>query len=283
MGKWIRRVVVLAVAGVFLYSMASIGMTLYRYYISDKSYDDTAEQFTALATGAEDAAGGTDGAEAGERGSAPGSVGTETAPIRVDFDGLRAVNGDIVGWIYCQDTPINYPVVRGEDNEFYLHHGFDGADSNSGAIFMEVQNRPGFADANTVIYGHHMKNGSMFAALAEYADQTFYEEHPVMWLLTPEQDYKIIVFSGYTASAGSDTYQIFEGASGEFDEYLETVRGRSDFTADMEPDGAAKYVLLSTCAYDFEDARYVIHGMLVPAGSAAGGPGEAGQGAASGG
>lgn len=119
-----------------------------------------------------------------------------------------------------------------------------------------------------------MKNGSMFAALAEYADQTFYEEHPVMWLLTPEQDYKIIVFSGYTASAGSDTYQIFEGASGEFDEYLETVQGRSDFTADMEPDGAAKYVLLSTCAYDFEDARYVIHGMLVPVGSAAGVPGE---------
>ncbi len=267
MGKWIRRAVVLAVAGVFLYSVVSIGLTLYRYHVSDKSYDDTAGQFTALASGAEDAAAGTGRPEAGESGSALGSMGSEAAPIKVDFDGLRAVNGDIAGWIYCEGTPINYPVVRGEDNDFYLHHGFDGADSNSGAIFMEVENRPGFADSNTVIYGHHMKNGSMFATLAKYADQAFYEEHPVMWLLTPEQDYKIMIFSGYTASADSDAYQIFKEASGELEEYLATVQVRSDFTADIEPDGEAKYVLLSTCAYDFKDARYVLHGMLVPVGA----------------
>ena len=269
MGKWIRRAVVLVVAGVFLFSVTSIALTLYRYHVSDKSYDDTARQYTALVSGASDAASGTGGtgdSGAGTGGPVQGSGGADTVPIQVDFEGLRAVNSDIAGWIYCEDTPINYPVVRGEDDEFYLHHSFDGESSNSGAIFIEAQNRPGFADSNTVIYGHHMKDGSMFAVLAKYADQTFYEEHPIMWLLTPEQDYKIIVFSGYTAAAVSDTYTIFEGPGPELDEYLAKALESSDFQADLVPDSEARYVLLSTCAYNFKDARYVLHGMLVPVG-----------------
>ncbi len=266
MGKWIRRAVVLVVAGVFLFSVTSIALTLYRYHVSDKSYDDTARQYTALASGAEDAgAGGSDGT-AGSGGPAQGSGGAETPPLQVDFEGLRAVNADIAGWIYCEDTPINYPVVLGEDDEFYLHHGFEGEESRSGAIFIEAQNRPGFVDSNTIIYGHHMKNGSMFAVLGKYADQGFYEEHPVMWLLTPEQDYKIIVFSGYTAPAVSEAYTIFQGPGEEFDAYLEKALESSDFQADLELDREARYVLLSTCAYNFKDARYVLHGLLVPMG-----------------
>lgn len=189
-------------------------------------------------------------------------AGKERAPLVVDFAKLREANGDVQGWIYCEDTPVSYPVVKGEDNSFYLEHSYDGKKSASGAIFLDAANRSGFADANTILYGHHMKNGSMFASLEKWSDQAFYEEHPEMWLLTPEGDYRIVLFAGYTTSADSETYTIFTGPCEELEAYLEACIRKSDFQAEM-PAGA-KYVVLSTCAYSFEEARYVLHGMLVP-------------------
>ena len=91
---------------------------------------------------------------------------------------------------------------------------------------MEAANRPGFADANTILYGHHMKDGAMFASLEKWADQEFYEEHPVMWLFTPKQDYKVILFSGYTTSANSEAYTIFSDSGKELEEYLEKCIGK---------------------------------------------------------
>ena len=117
-----------------------------------------------------------------------------------------------------------------------------------------------------------MKNGSMFATLDHWAEQEYYEGHPVMWLLTPEQDYKIVLFSGYTTSASSDTYAIFDGPCQELDAYLIKCRSQSDFSAEVELEGDSRYVLLSTCAYVFDNARFVLHGKLVPVDSAGGVP-----------
>ena len=117
-----------------------------------------------------------------------------------------------------------------------------------------------------------MKNGSMFAGLDKWADQEYYEEHPVMWLLTPEQDFKVLLFSGYTTSATSDTYTIFTGPAEEIDDYLRKSVSQSDFQANVVLYREARYVLLSTCAYVFDNARYVLHGVLVPVDSAGGAP-----------
>ncbi len=185
-------------------------------------------------------------------------------PVEVDFDELLEANPDVVGWIYCEDTIINYPVLQGEDNSYYLHHTLDGTYVRTGSIFADGNNRRDFQDANTIIYGHHTKDVFMFATLDYWAEQKYYEEHPVIWLLTPTQDYKIVLFSGYHTSAYSDTYQIFSEPGEAFAEYLAACREQSDFQADVELDENAKYVLLSTCAYVFTDARYVLHGMLVP-------------------
>ncbi len=268
-GKWIRRVVMLILLGIFLFSGISILRILHQYKVSDRLYEGIANQYTSQTSdgagkGQQDAADGAAGAEAG--------AGAETAPIVVDFEGLRSVNGDVTGWIYCEDTPINYPVVHGADNDYYLTHNYDGTASASGSIFVEAENRPDFVDSNTIIYGHHMKNGSMFASLDQWADQAYYEEHPVMWLLTPEQDYKIILTGGYTTSATSDTYTIFQGPGEELNTYLDKCMAQSDFSAGVELDGEARYVLLSTCAYVFDNARYVLHGILVPVDSAGGIP-----------
>lgn len=267
MGKWIRRILVLALLAVFLFSVGSIVMILYQYKASDQLYDNIASQYTTQVSAEKqkETPGGQDAAE-----GAPKVA--EVPPISVDFQGLQAENQDVTGWIYCEDTAINYPVVQGEDNDFYLKHNYDRTKRAAGSIFVEAENSANFADSNTILYGHHMKNGSMFACLDKWADQAFYESHPVMWLLTPTQDYKIILFSGYTTSATSDTYTIFRGAGEELDAYLEKCRKQSNFEADIELDREAHYVLLSTCAYVFDNARTVLHGMMVPVDSAGGVP-----------
>lgn len=185
-------------------------------------------------------------------------------PIKVDFDALLAENKDIVGWLYCEDTNINYPVVQGEDNDYYLHHAYDRKESKAGALFADAENRPQFADSNTIIYGHHMKNGSMFAHLADFADQEYFNAHPVMWLLTPEQTYQVELLGGYLTTAGSESYTIFTGECEEFNDYLEGVLAASDVQAEIQTPRDGRYIMLSTCEYDFEDARYVLHGRLVP-------------------
>ncbi len=251
MKKKIFRVIFAILLILFIGSIGGILFILKQYKDNDRLYAQAAEDFTKT-----------------------GNDTGETAPIEVDFDALKQVNEDVIGWIYCEGTVIDYPVLQGEDNDLYLHHAYDGAYSVSGSIFVDSGNREGFVDSNTIIYGHHMKNGSMFASLSKWSEQQYYEEHPVMWLLTPERDYKIELFSGYTTSAYAETYTMFPEPSAEVDAYLKRAAEQSDFQPleGIELDGEAHYVLLSTCAYVFDNARSVLHGKLVPVDSAGGVP-----------
>ncbi len=201
--------------------------------------------------------------EQGTTGSASGR-GDMICPIRVDFEALLAENEDIVGWLYCEGTNINYPVVQGTDNEYYLTHSYDKKESRGGALFVDAKNRPQFADSNTIIYGHHMKNGGMLAHLSDFAEQEYFDAHSVMWLLTPEQTYQVELIGGYLTSADSDSYTIFTGECQEFDEYLSGALAASDVQVGAKASKDGRYIMLSTCEYDFEDARYVLHGRLLP-------------------
>lgn len=262
MKKVIVRTIVAVLLVLFVGSIGGILFILKQYRDDVSVYEQAAEQYTQEGI-----------TEEGEG---------DIAPIVVDFETLQKENEDVIGWIYCEDTVIDYPVLRGEDNDYYLHHTYDGKSSVSGSIFVDTTNRPGFVDSNTVIYGHHMKNKSMFATISDWAKQEYYEEHPVMWLLTPERDYKIVLFSQYTTSAYSDTYLMYPDPCPEMDEYLKTVAKKSNFKSDAqeELDGNAHYVLLSTCAYVFDNARDVLHGKLVPVNSIGGVPIAGSDGAA---
>lgn len=193
-------------------------------------------------------------------------------PIKVDFDELKEINPEIVAWIYCEDSVINYPVCRANDDEYYLHHSYDKKPKTSGAIFMETANQADCSDMNLILYGHHMKNKTMFATLSYWAEQEYYESHPFMWFLTPERTYRVDLFSGYITDARSDTYTVFQGYAPELMPYLEAAKEKSHFKAalpelsflikedELEKE---KFVVLSTCDYSFEGARYVLHGHLV--------------------
>lgn len=193
------------------------------------------------------------------------SVEAENAPAQiqwpqVDFEALAQVNGDIVGWLCIPGTVINYPVVQGEDNEYYLKHLFDGKTNSSGCIYLDCGAEGDFTSMNSVLHGHHMKNGSMFAGICKYKDQSYFDEHPTAMLLTPEGNYRVEFFAGYVCNAASDAWNY------DVDEDWIDKRIRSScFDADLVPTTEDRILTLSTCSYEFTDARFVLHGILVPA------------------
>ena len=275
-GRIVKRILLVLALVVFLGSGGTILAVKHQYRLSDQLYEDAAAQFITISLPLPKASQPETESPAAQEDN-PSAIADrqrlhEIAPIAVDFDGLREVNPDVVGWIFCPDTVINYPVLQGEDDELYLHHSYNGEFNASGSIFVEAENRRDFIDSNTIIYGHHMNDNSMFATLDRWQEQAYYEEHPVMWLLTPEQDYKIELFSAYNISAYSDTYVVYQGPSPAFTEYLKLAAIYSTFHSDTELDPDGQYVLLSTCAYVFDNARSVIHGRLRPLDSAGGVP-----------
>ena len=195
-------------------------------------------------------------------------AGAETLPDEddtiwpeVDFAILREINPDIVAWIYIEGTKINYPIVQGEDNSYYLKHLFSGEWNGSGCIFLDFQNDASFADRHSIIYGHHMKNGTMFTDIDKYKKQEFFDEHPVALLITPDKNYKVVFFAGYVAAPQDDAWEIgFTEA--EFEVWLQNAADRSCFTSEIAPNISDHILTLSTCSYEFDDARFVLAGVL---------------------
>lgn len=180
----------------------------------------------------------------------------------VDFAALQEINPDIVGWIYIEGTDVNYPVVQGQDNKYYLNHLVDGTWNSSGSIFLDAECTDVFTDRHSIIYGHHMLNDSMFSALMDYKKQEFYDEHPVALYITPERRCKIILFSAYVAKSTESAWQTDFGFHG-FNQWLSDVSGKSLFVPKYAPNEDDLIVTLSTCSYEFDDARFVIHGFLL--------------------
>ena len=188
----------------------------------------------------------------------------EVSPIKVDFAALQARNPDVTGWIYCPDTPINYVVVQTDDNMFYLHKDIDGNYSSYGTLFVECLNQKGFSDTNNIIYGHHMNDGKMFAKLVNYAKQDYYNQHPVFYLNTPDMNYRVELFAGYVTDMNSDTYSISFTSAEENQKWLDSVISQSAFESAVAVKPGDKILTLSTCTYEYDDARFVVLGKMIP-------------------
>lgn len=188
-------------------------------------------------------------------------------PITVDFDKLRSINTDVIGWIYVEALDnINYPVVKGQDNEFYLHKTYEKNYNFAGTIFIDYENASDFSDCNTLVYGHNMKNGSMFGSLKKFTeDQSLYEKSKYFWILTPEKNYRYEIISAYVTGINSDTYTLFKGPGEEFEQYLQKIRSESEIkTDDTDLTIKDKIVTLSTCTGN-DSTRFVVQGKLVNA------------------
>lgn len=182
---------------------------------------------------------------------------------QIAHETMRETNGDYAGWIYGSGTQIDYPVVRGADNSHYLNHLFNGARNASGTLFIDYRNLPDFQDPNTLIYGHHMRNGSMFGELTHYEEQAYYESHPYLLIMTPKEIALVELFAGYTTSQKDHCYDIAISDEDDMRVFMKTAREKSDFDSAVEPETADRLVTLSTCAYAFDNARYIAIGRLV--------------------
>ena len=189
---------------------------------------------------------------------------TEPAPVdpTIDFTGLKEINENCVGWIYIEDTAINYPVVQGSDNSYYLKHLISGEWNSSGCIFLDCRVNSDISDRHSIIYGHHMKNGTMFSGLTKYKSQEYYDAHPEGLLITPEQTYRIEFFAGYVASVEDTAWKVSFESDEEYEMWLKAAKERSWFESDISPAVTDRVLTLSTCSYEFDNARFVLLGVL---------------------
>jgi len=183
----------------------------------------------------------------------------------INFKELKKINNDIVAWIEIEGTNVNYPIVQGKDNSFYLNHNFERKYNSLGSIFMDYSAVYDFSDKNTFIYGHNTKNGSMFGDLKKYKDEVFFKEHPFYFIYTPDTTYKILIFSVYIDDAKSDSYkQLFE-TSDDYNNYIDLITKKSIYKTDIEINKAQdRIITLYTCNSDrgVKTDRLFIHGLI---------------------
>lgn len=194
--------------------------------------------------------------------SAAAMESTAAPPPAIDFGALRAINGDVAAWLRCPGTNIDYPVVQGADNSRYLRRLITGEYNRSGTLFIDSRNRA-FADRNTVIYGHNMRDQSMFWTLLRYQKQAFYDGRPTMRISVPEGEYTVELFAGYIASPDDGAWKREFADDAEFEVWLGLARSRSMFDSGVQVGAGDRVVTLSTCAYNFPGAKYVVLGKLV--------------------
>ena len=186
------------------------------------------------------------------------------SPIDVDFAALLERNQDVVGWLYCEGTAVNYPVVQGRTNQQYLRHDLDGKYKVSGTLMLDSSCNSEFLGKHSIIYGHNMNDGSMFQLLKDFGAQSVFNEHQVWYLNTPTGNYQVMLFAFYVTPSDSETYKPDIADKEEFQSWLERVQEQSVVSADIQPTAENRVITFSTCSYDYTDARYVAHGILIP-------------------
>ena len=186
--------------------------------------------------------------------------------FRVNFDKLMEMNDDTIGWIrfYPEPSIINYPVVQGNDNDIYLHKTFTANENTLGTIFLDVNNADDFSDKNSIIYGHRMKDGSMFRKLEEYQEKSFWEENPYFYIYTPDgKETTYHIYSVGIVDDNAKTYTLSFGSDSEYQSYIDYTMSTADYDTGVEVTTDDQIVTLSTCTSAGDDYRFVVHGVKI--------------------
>lgn len=254
-----RKPICVILTLIFIFIAAFAGYQIYREYSERRESADTYTDLENLVSFSEEHPG-----EQPDESNASESGETEARAEEpaVDFDALTKINDDCVAWICIPDTAINYPVVQGTDNSYYLKHLIDGKWNSAGCIFLDSRVASDMSDRHSIIYGHHMKTGTMFSGLTKYKKQQYYNEHPEALLITPEKTYRIEFFAGYVAQVSNPAWQISFESDENFETWINNTKGQSWFESPIFPAVTDKILTLSTCSYEFDNARFVLHGVI---------------------
>lgn len=183
--------------------------------------------------------------------------------LGIGYEGLKARNDDFIGWLYVPEIDISYPIVYGDDNEYYLHNTFDGESNTAGCIFMEHESSPDFTDYNSFVYGHNMRNGSMFGNLKRLInEEDLYKEVTEFYVYTSDATMKYSIYSFYICEPDSDTYRLAENKEG-YQEYLDMAKKLSTQDTGVEVSVEQPTLTLATCSGSGKNKkRFVVHGIL---------------------
>lgn len=236
------NVITVCLVGIILVSGYKIGKTMWDYQVAKSAYTNISEK-TA-------------------------KVDPKQFTGVVDWKALKKVNPDVQGWLYQKGTVINYPVVQGTDNDTYLHTRFDKQWSGGGTLFVDYRMEKDFRGFNSIIYGHHMKDGSMFRSIRGYTkEEGYYDKHKTLELATPHGNYHLVVFSAFiTKATDENTYKMTYDEA-EKQAYIDRAWEQSELPITRDSVDVTKddrLVTLSTCAYDYEEARYIVMCKMVP-------------------
>ena len=281
--------------------IAALGMAGYAGYLlwqaeagyqqSDDSYAALNAQVRSMDIDIEASGAAQPGADTWRQGATGEKDGIYIPKLRIDFGALKEVSQDAIAWLYCPDTAIDYPVMRASDYSYYLNHLPDGTVNAGGSLFLDYNCAPDFSGVLSIVYGHHMKSGSMFGSLEEYKKQGYYEQHPCMYLYTPQGDYRISLLYGCVIAAGEwrDRAFMFEEnlpALLNYAAYNTTFSANATLYtpqemvaldaagARVDKEGVSldnalggevaqdRFIVLSTCSYEFDEARYIVIGVV---------------------
>jgi sortase B len=199
---------------------------------------------------------------------------TDDNELDIDWDQLHETNKDIYAWIYIPDTEVNYPILQSDeytDTDYYLDHNLDGTEGLPGCIYTQKLNSTDFEDRVTVVYGHDMKNGSMFRALHDYQDRDFFDANPYIYIYTPDYTYTYQIYAAYRSdnSLILGKYALFQDLA-VYEDFLNTVVSQEEsdslchINQDVEVSGEDKTLILSTCIGN-DDYRYLVQAKQVDA------------------
>lgn len=177
---------------------------------------------------------------------------------KIDFKKLKSQNQDIAGWIYIRGTTIDYPIVQGKDNEEYLHQDFNKKKSSSGTIFLDNNCKKDFTSDNNIIYGHHMKNGTMFAQLLKFREKSFLKKHNEIMIFTPDRTIHLKVISAYAQKAQNKIPVTFANDK-QKKAYIKKIESMSEQTIKTSRINDSHIYTFVTCSYEGEDNRIYVH------------------------
>lgn len=178
-----------------------------------------------------------------------------------DSQQLKEINNDYIGWLSVDGTNINYPVVLGQDNDFYLTHNFYKEEDRAGAIFMDYRNSGDLLDFHTIIYGHNMKDKSMFANLGEVLDETFSEARRIRFEFE-NQTYEWEIFSAYV-TRDTDWMDVDFQSDRDSEKFIQSITSKSSRAFSSEFTENNQIITLATCTNHTTDERVVVHAKLV--------------------
>lgn len=250
MNKKLRLALTAVLACIFAVSVVKLALHSWEDHKRDASYEDAAH------IAQREPSPGNETPDPPPEDGMPDPVPEEVK--NVDLAALQEVNPDVIGWICIPGTEVSYPLLRGEDNTYYLNHMWDREKNSGGSIYMDCRCPADLTGFNTIIYGHRMRNGSMFTTLGGYEDETFLAEHPTVYIADGAGVYAYDVFAAWEPSVTSVVYEVELGTDEERQEFLDACLKDPRPDTGITPGPDDRILTLSTCTGHGHATRWVV-------------------------